>query len=192
MLAGFDDEAKAWRDWLLRAVAGDPAQLQIMYGLGRRAPAARVRAPLAPRLRGLEPGPDRQRRREPVPARRVRRGDGRAAPVLAGVGLEPTDPAWAVQQALLGFLTTGQQPDEGIWEVRGATPALRPLEGDGLGRLRPRREGGRAVRPRRARSTAGGSCATRSTTRSARRASTPRSTAFVQSYGGEARSTPAC
>ena len=47
------DEARAWRDWLLRAVAGDPRQLQIMYGVARRAAARRVRARLAARLRGL-------------------------------------------------------------------------------------------------------------------------------------------
>ena len=62
MLAGYTDEARAWRDWLLRAVAGDPAQLQIMYGVGGRAAAAGARARLAARLRGLAAGPHRQRR----------------------------------------------------------------------------------------------------------------------------------
>ena len=37
MAAGYRDEAAAWRDWLLRAAAGDPSELQIMYGVGRRA-----------------------------------------------------------------------------------------------------------------------------------------------------------
>ena len=46
----------AWRDWLLRAVAGDPAELQIMYGVARRAPADRARADVAAGLRGLDAG----------------------------------------------------------------------------------------------------------------------------------------
>ena len=41
MVGGYTDEAVAWRDWLLRAVAGDPAELQIMYGARRRAAAHR-------------------------------------------------------------------------------------------------------------------------------------------------------
>ena len=43
MNAGYYDEAQAWRDWLLRAAAGAPSQLQIMYGARRRAPADRDR-----------------------------------------------------------------------------------------------------------------------------------------------------
>ena len=75
---GFLDEARAWRRWLLRAVAGDPDDLQIMYGAGGRAAAHRARAAVARRLRGVEAGPDRQRREQPVPARRLRRGARRA------------------------------------------------------------------------------------------------------------------
>ena len=51
MNAGFIDEARAWRDWLLRAVAGDPAKAQILYGVGGRAADPRVRARLAAGLR---------------------------------------------------------------------------------------------------------------------------------------------
>ena len=56
-----------------------------------------------------------------------------------------------------------RDPDEGIWEVRGGRRALHPLEGDGLGRVRPRGEGRRGVRARRDRSTAGRRAATRCT-----------------------------
>ena len=76
---GYVQEAEAWRGWLLRAIAGDPADVQIMYGLGRRAGPAGARAAELPRLRGRLPRPDRQRRRQPVPGGRDRRGDGRAA-----------------------------------------------------------------------------------------------------------------
>ena len=60
-----------------------PDDLQIMYGAGRRAAAARARAALAARLRGLAARPDRQRREHAVPARRLRRGDGRPPPGAA-------------------------------------------------------------------------------------------------------------
>ena len=50
MDAGYFREAAAWRDWLLRAAAGSPDRVQIMYGLERRADAARVGSPLAARI----------------------------------------------------------------------------------------------------------------------------------------------
>ena len=49
------DEARAWRDWLLRAVAGEPGELQIMYGLAGERRLTEMRARLAARLRGLAP-----------------------------------------------------------------------------------------------------------------------------------------
>ena len=65
----------AWRDWLLRADRRRPGRSADHVRRRRRAAAARVRARLAGRLRGLAPGARRQRRRRPVPARRLRRGD---------------------------------------------------------------------------------------------------------------------
>ena len=62
MRGGYFDEAMAWRNWLLRAVAGDPADLQIMYGPGRGAAPRRMGGALAARLRSVGPGADRQRR----------------------------------------------------------------------------------------------------------------------------------
>nr|WP_042186810.1 glycoside hydrolase family 15 protein [Kibdelosporangium sp. MJ126-NF4]CEL17577.1 Glucoamylase [Kibdelosporangium sp. MJ126-NF4]CTQ91197.1 Glucoamylase (EC 3.2.1.3) [Kibdelosporangium sp. MJ126-NF4] len=116
---GFIAEAKAWREWLVRAVAGDPAELQIMYGLdGRR----RLPEEILDWLPGYES------------SRPVRVGNA-AAPqfqldvwgeVLDGlhlardVGLPTTDTAWDVQRALLDFLEGHwQEPDKGLWEVRG-------------------------------------------------------------------------
>jgi GH15 family glucan-1,4-alpha-glucosidase len=119
LLAGYTDEAVAWREWLLRAAAGSPADLQTMYGvMGER------------RLDEIELGW--------LP------GYGNAAPVRIGnaasrqlqldiygevmdclhlariAGLAPEPAAWNIQRALLGFLEDHwQQPDEGIWEIRG-------------------------------------------------------------------------
>ena len=63
MAAGYVDEAAAWRDWLLRAVAGDPDDLQIMYGVAGERRLAEYELALARRLRGLAPGACRQRGR---------------------------------------------------------------------------------------------------------------------------------
>ncbi|MGX7823660.1 glycoside hydrolase family 15 protein [Actinokineospora sp. 24-640] len=116
---GFVDEAHAWREWLVRAVAGDPAKLQIMYGLDgtRRLPEYTL-----PWLSGYEgSGP-------------VRVGNGAAdqfqldvwGEVLDGLhlareaGLPADDTAWDVQRALLDWLEGHwDEPDNGLWEVRG-------------------------------------------------------------------------
>ena len=63
LAAGYTEEAGAWRDWLLRAVAGDPADLQIMYGLHGERRLPEIGAALAAGLRELRPGADRQRAR---------------------------------------------------------------------------------------------------------------------------------
>ena len=77
--AGYLEEARAWRVWLLRAAAGDPSALQIMYGVAGERRLFELDARLAARLRGLEAGARRQRGGRAVPARRVRRGARRAA-----------------------------------------------------------------------------------------------------------------
>ena len=65
--AGYVAEAAAWRECLLRAIAGYPADLQIMYGLH----GSQNTSCLAQRLRGILIGPGRQRRRRPAAARRL-------------------------------------------------------------------------------------------------------------------------
>ncbi|HEY9327967.1 MAG TPA: glycoside hydrolase family 15 protein [Streptomyces sp.] len=117
--AGYLEEAAAWRDWLLRAVAGDPADLQIMYGLAgeRRLPEAEL-----PWLRGFENSAPvrignaavRQRQLdvygEVIDSLRLARA----------AGLDDAPHAWSLQLSLLGFLeSTWREPDEGLWEIRG-------------------------------------------------------------------------
>lgn len=117
--AGYHEEASAWRDWLLRSVAGDPAKLQIMYGVGgeRRLPEWTV--DWLPGYQGAKP---------------VRVGNAAVAQLQLDVygevidalhqsrrhGIGPDDAAWNLQRTLVEFLETAwHQPDEGLWEVRG-------------------------------------------------------------------------
>ncbi|GAA2924680.1 glycoside hydrolase family 15 protein [Streptomyces enissocaesilis] len=117
--AGYTEEAGAWRDWLLRAVAGDPADLQIMYGLAgeRRLPETEL-----PWLGGYEG------------SKPVRTGNAAVDQLQLDVygevidslhlarasGLRPKPQAWNLQLSLLGFLESNwREPDEGLWEVRG-------------------------------------------------------------------------
>ena len=78
--AGYGDEAEAWRDWLLRAVAGDPADLQIMYGVAGERRLPELELDWLPGLRGLAAGAHRERRQQAAAARRLRRGRRRALP----------------------------------------------------------------------------------------------------------------
>ena len=117
--SGFTEEAQAWRSWLLRAVAGDPDDLQIMYG-----PAGERRLPEyeLPWLPGYE---------ESKPVRVGNQATtqlqldvfGEVMDVLHQARrrrIEPDDQSWAVQRVLLADLETRwREPDEGIWEVRG-------------------------------------------------------------------------
>ena len=119
MLGGYREEAAAWRDWLLRAVAGSPAQLQIMYGVsGER----RLDEQTLEWLPGYEySSPVR------IGNRAVRQlqldvyGEVHDALYQGRKAGLPADPiAWSVQRELLGFLEGAwKKPDEGIWEVRG-------------------------------------------------------------------------
>ncbi|HEV7886720.1 MAG TPA: glycoside hydrolase family 15 protein, partial [Acidimicrobiales bacterium] len=119
MDGGYYDEARRWRDWLVRAVAGSPAQMQIMYGIAgeRRIPEWPI--DWLPGYEGSRP---------------VRVGNGAASQLQLDVygevmdtlyqackgGLASDDAAWALQQALMAHLeTVWQLPDAGIWEIRG-------------------------------------------------------------------------
>ncbi|MEO6807741.1 MAG: glycoside hydrolase family 15 protein [Isosphaeraceae bacterium] len=118
--AGYEDEAAAWRDWLLRAAAGSPDKLQIMYGLDGRRRLTEETLDWLPGYEGSTP---------------VRAGNaahdqfqldvyGELFDVMNLVrrnGLEIKEEGWGrVAVALLEFLESNwAQPDEGIWEVRG-------------------------------------------------------------------------
>jgi GH15 family glucan-1,4-alpha-glucosidase len=117
--AGYTDEAAAWRNWLARAVAGDPADLQIMYGVAGERRLTEWEAGWLPGYEGSVP---------------VRIGNAAVDQLQLDVygevidalhlgsrsGLSTDSHAWSLQRGLLGFLEKHwAEPDEGIWEVRG-------------------------------------------------------------------------
>ncbi|WP_030378956.1 MULTISPECIES: glycoside hydrolase family 15 protein [unclassified Streptomyces] len=117
--AGYLDEAEAWRDWLLRAVAGDPADLQIMYGLSGERRLREVELPWLSGYAGSSPvriGNDAVTQLQLDVYGEVI--DSLSLGLSAGLPAKPH--MWQVQRALMDFLRTAwKQPDEGLWEVRG-------------------------------------------------------------------------
>ncbi len=116
---GFVDEAESWRAWLVRAVAGSPDDLQIMYGVGGERRLDEYEVPGLPGYEGSAP---------------VRIGNAAAGQVQldvygevldalyvarkAGLAFDAT--SWSLECAMIAHLETiWQQPDDGIWEVRG-------------------------------------------------------------------------
>jgi GH15 family glucan-1,4-alpha-glucosidase len=117
--SGYDDEARRWRDWLLRAMGGDPDRLRIMYGVAgeRRMPEHELS--WLPGYEGSAP---------------VRVGNEASSQFQLDVygevldafhldrsaGLSTPDDAWDVQRELLDVLERRwQEPDHGLWEMRG-------------------------------------------------------------------------
>jgi GH15 family glucan-1,4-alpha-glucosidase len=118
MTAGFGEEARAWRDWLLRTAAGHPRELQIMYGLAGERRLEERALDWLPGYEGSRP---------------VRVGNAAHQQLQLDVygelidalfaaerfRLEPNADAWGLQRVLLDFLeSVWQQPDSGIWEQR--------------------------------------------------------------------------
>lgn len=116
---GYRDEARAWREWLLRAVAGDPENLQIMYGIAGERELTESSLDWLPGYEGSQP---------------VRVGNGAAGQLQLDVygevvealhlahmtGLARNDHAHHLQLKLISYLEEHwTEPDEGIWEVRG-------------------------------------------------------------------------
>jgi glucoamylase len=119
MHAGYYDEAQAWRDWLHRAIAGSPEQLQILYGILGDRRLEEVTLPRLPGYGGAQP---------------VRVGNAASEQLQIDVygevmdalhharegGLAAAPSAWDMQQKLIEHLEEiWSRPDEGIWEVRG-------------------------------------------------------------------------
>jgi GH15 family glucan-1,4-alpha-glucosidase len=119
VMGGYLDEARAWRQWLIRALAGTPDQLQIMYGLRGERRLTELELPWLPGYAGSAP---------------VRVGNAAHAQFQLDVwgemldadlaaqraGLPPDPEGWRVITKLMEHLeSVWREPDEGIWEVRG-------------------------------------------------------------------------
>jgi GH15 family glucan-1,4-alpha-glucosidase len=119
MIAGYLDEARDWREWLLRSIADTPPSLQIMYGLAGERRLTELELPWLPGYEGSKP---------------VRIGNGASSQFQLDVydevldvfhqarrlGLATHEDGWRNAKSVLGFLETAwHEPDEGIWEVRG-------------------------------------------------------------------------
>ena len=119
LTSGYTEEAIAWGEWLLRAVAGSPRELQIMYGLAGERRLTELELPWLP---GYE-------RSAPVRAGNAAHDQfqldvyGEVMDVLHVARRHSVilrDDAWPMQQILMEFLESHwDQPDEGLWEVRG-------------------------------------------------------------------------
>ncbi|MER6133274.1 glycoside hydrolase family 15 protein [Streptomyces sp. NPDC001815] len=119
LACGYQEEAEAWRDWLLRAVAGDPADLQIMYGLAGERRIPEYELAWLPGFRRSAPvriGNDAVRQLQLDVY-----GEVIDSLTLAQHGGVPAKPdMWRLHQALMDFLHEAwRKPDEGLWEVRG-------------------------------------------------------------------------
>lgn len=117
--AGFEREARDWREWLLRAVAGRPDQMQILYGVDGTRWLPELELDWLPGYAGSRP---------------VRTGNAAAGQYQLDVfgevmdvlhqarahGIPPEEDAWRVQRAFMDFLEGNwRYPDHGIWEMRG-------------------------------------------------------------------------
>jgi GH15 family glucan-1,4-alpha-glucosidase len=117
--AGYKEEARAWRRWLLRAAAGNPDKIQIMYGLAGERRLMEWEVPWLPGYEGAHP---------------VRVGNAASQQFQLDVygelldamyqsrrvGIEEEQAAWNFEKAVLRFLESAwEKPDQGIWEVRG-------------------------------------------------------------------------
>ena len=119
LISGYQDEARAWREWLLRAVAGKASQLNIVYGVAGERRLTELELDWLPGYENSAP---------------VRIGNAAyqqfqldvfgevmdSFHLARRVGLQEIADGWRVERALLSFLESNwDQPDEGIWEIRG-------------------------------------------------------------------------
>ncbi len=116
---GFAEEADSWRNWLLRAVAGDPADVQIMYGLSGERRLTEWEPTTLPGYHGAAPvrvGND---------AWRQYQGDIFGEVMIAlrrarEIGIRESEFSWPLQRALMAYVEDNwSRPDNGIWEIRG-------------------------------------------------------------------------
>jgi GH15 family glucan-1,4-alpha-glucosidase len=116
---GFREEAHHWRDWLLRAIAGDPGDMQIVYGIAGERRLAEWEVGTLPGYDGA--GPVRVGNAAYLQFQGDIFGEVMLALDLARrVGIEEDRFSWALQVSILEYLESAiDRPDHGIWEMRG-------------------------------------------------------------------------
>lgn len=116
---GFTDEVQPWRGWLLRAIAGDPADIQIMYGLGGERELTELTIDSLPGYGGAAPV-----RRGNLGFKQFQ-GDIFGETMLAlqkarEVGIKEGRFSWPLQREIMTFVEKNwRRPDHGLWEIRG-------------------------------------------------------------------------
>jgi GH15 family glucan-1,4-alpha-glucosidase len=119
MVHGYLEEAREWRDWLLRAIAGDPGDVQVVYGVAGERDLPERELPHLAGYAGSRPvrignGAVRQYQADVLGEVMVALDRARVA------GIDEDEFSWPLQLALLDFIEANwQRPDHGIWEVRG-------------------------------------------------------------------------
>ncbi|MGE5145454.1 MAG: glycoside hydrolase family 15 protein [Candidatus Eiseniibacteriota bacterium] len=120
MATGYTEEAREWRKWLVRAAAGEPSKLQIMYGLAGERRLAEYEVPWLEGFAGSAP----VRIGNAAHVQRQLDVYGEIMDSLNAArahGLEADDDSWRVQQALMAFVEDRwREPGAGMWEQRGA------------------------------------------------------------------------
>ena len=120
LLAGYRDEAKAWREWLLRAAAGRPQDLQMLYGVAGERIRGEIEIALAAGLPRLRAGAHRQRRRQRrCSSTSTARSSTRCASRARPGSTTTTTPGRSSARCSTTSRRTGPTPDSGIWEMRG-------------------------------------------------------------------------
>jgi GH15 family glucan-1,4-alpha-glucosidase len=119
MQLGYYDEAQIWRDWLIRAIAGNPSQVQIMYGIGGEHWLPEL---LIPWLAGYENSSPVRIGNAAAQQQQIDVFGEVADAVFQALraGMKPSKRQHATRLVVLEHLTTAwREPDEGIWEIRG-------------------------------------------------------------------------
>jgi GH15 family glucan-1,4-alpha-glucosidase len=119
MRAGYAQEAHDWREWLVRAAAGKPSQVQIMYGIAGERRLTEYELPHLPGYEGSRPVRIGNKAHEQFQLDVF----GEVMDALHHAwkqGLEDAESGWRIEGALVEFLESNwERPDYGIWEVRG-------------------------------------------------------------------------
>lgn len=119
MLGGYTDEARSWRDWLLRAIAGQPELMRIMYGAAGETRLTERELPWLAGFQGSRPVRIGNQASEQFQLDVY--GEVMDAMYLAArVGVPRNPSAWGLQKHMMEFVEERwTEPDDGIWEVRG-------------------------------------------------------------------------